>query len=775
MTLQFLNHHLKIAVAAILFCLSFGLTSVNAEPYETILKNGDSQNRLDIAILGDGYTQAEMQKYRTDAQNFIQGFLGEHPFLEYERYFNVHRIDIVSPQSGADHPERGFFVDTALDATYNCSGIQRLICINFSKANNVVSNSLPPTHHDLVFVIVNDSEYGGSGGSVAVSSTNALAIDIILHEVGHSLGFLADEYGGPPPPACDTSFEPFAVNATKETQRALIKWNAWIDPATPIPTNSTAPDLPGLFQGAVYCDAGLYRPTFRSKMRASGFPFEQINSEQLVKRIHNYVSPLDSKLPNNSAVTLSQGQIQAFSVNTPAPRTHDLTVTWTVDGLPQTTGKVLNLDTAGLSVGTHSVTATIRDNTTIVRTDPNNLLSAQAQWSLEVTAPSPIQLDAATYTKGEGEIQASVTINRGGNTSTPVSISYATSDTSGSNDCNVVNGVASSRCDYLATIGTLHFAAGETLKTITIPLVDDSYAEGGESFTITLSNPAGAVLGTPSSATVNITDNDATNGANPTDTSSFFVRQHYIDFLNREPDASGLAFWTGEIDNCTPKPECTEIKRINVSAAFFLSIEFQETGYLVYRFYKVGYGNITNAPVPVRFTEFLPDTQQIGKGVIVGVGNWQAQLSANKVAFAQEFVTRTRFTTALPTTMTPTQFVDALYLNADVTPTASERNLVISGFGGAANTADTNARARAVGVVAENATLIEREKNKAFVLAQYFGYLRRNPYDPPEPTLDFQGYNFWLGKLNQFNGNFVEAEMVKAFIIAGEYRQRFGP
>ncbi len=129
--------------------------------------------------------------------------------------------------------------------------------------------------------------------------------------------------------------------------------------------------------------------------------------------------------------------------------------------------------------------------------------------------------------------------------------------------------------------------------------------------------------------------------------SSFFVRQHYIDFLNREPDASGLAFWVGEIENCTPKPECTEIKRINVSAAFFLSIEFQETGYLVYRFYKAAYGDIPNTPVPVTFNEFLPDTQQIGKGFVVGAPGADQVLENNKVAYAQDFVTRSRFTKCL--------------------------------------------------------------------------------------------------------------------------------
>ena len=77
--------------------------------------------------------------------------------------------------------------------------------------------------------------------------------------------------------------------------------------------------------------------------------------------------------------------------------------------------------------------------------------------------------------------------------------------------------------------------------------------------------------------------------------------------------------------------------------------------------------------------------------------------------------------------------------------------------------------------MAENSTLQQLEFNKAFVLMQYFGYLRRNPNDPPETTLDFTGYNFWLAKLNQFNGNFQNAEMVRAFIVSSEYRQRFGP
>ncbi|HUS09089.1 MAG TPA: DUF4214 domain-containing protein, partial [Pyrinomonadaceae bacterium] len=260
--------------------------------------------------------------------------------------------------------------------------------------------------------------------------------------------------------------------------------------------------------------------------------------------------------------------------------------------------------------------------------------------------------------------------------------------------------------------------------------------------------------------------------ANKIDDPQFFVAQHYRDFLNREPDASGLAFWVNEITSCGIDAQCIENKRVNVSAAFFLSIEFQETGYLVYKFYKAAYGNLPEAPVPVRFNELVPDTQQIGQGVIVGVGDWVLKLENNKKTFAAQFGARSSLATVLPTSLTPAQFIDALYLNSEVTsPPESERTVAINEFGGAANTADTAARGRALRRVAENTTLGQQEFRRAFVLMQYFGYLRRNPNDPPDT--DYAGYNFWLDKLNDFNGNFVNAEMVKAFLVSIEYRQRF--
>jgi hypothetical protein len=168
------------------------------------------------------------------------------------------------------------------------------------------------------------------------------------------------------------------------------------------------------------------------------------------------------------------------------------------------------------------------------------------------------------------------------------------------------------------------------------------------------------------------------------------VRQQYHDFLNREPDPSGWDFWTNQITSCGSDSQCVEVRRINGSAAFFLSIEFQQTGYLVERFYKVGYGDATGTsnfplnhqlPVPmVRFNEFLKDTQRIGQGVIVLQPGWEQALENNKQAYALEFVQTSRFTAALPTTLSPDQFVDRLNQNAGgvLTSTSARRLLTCS-------------------------------------------------------------------------------------------------
>jgi hypothetical protein len=399
----------------------------------------------------------------------------------------------------------------------------------------------------------------------------------------------------------------------------------------------------------------------------------------------------------------------------------------------------------------------------------------RGMWEISLNAapgPNTVQFNsvgqAATETPNQ-TTKVDVTVARTGDITAPATIDYATAD-----------GTASSRSDYEAAIGTLRFGANEGTKTITVFIVDDRFQESPETFTINLSNPVGCTLGSQASFTVTINSDDGPNQLNPvTDPgfdTDFFVRQQYLDFFNREADSSGLAFWKNEIDSCTTQ-QCREIKRINVSAAFFVSIEFQETGYLVYKTYQAA----LDTHEFLKLRDFLPDTQEIGRGVVIGQPGANAQLEANKVNFFNAFVQRPTFLAAFPTSLSAAQFVDKLNANTyDPRNTSSggsltqaQRDSLVSQLSG--DPASVTVRAQVLRQVAENSLFSTRQFNKAFVLMQYFGYLRRNPNDPPEAGLDFAGYNFWLQKLNDFNGNYIAAEMVKAFITSDEYKHRFGP
>ena len=241
--MKLIQKYLCAIIIILYFMLPGGLKLAWAEPATTIRDNGDPSNRVDLVILGDGYTANELNQYAADVASIVAGFFGQEPFKEYQNYFNVHRIDVISNESGVDQPQSGIFKDTAFDSTYNCSGIPQLICTNTTKVTTVLNNSVMADQQDIKLVIVNNTEYGGSGGSVAVASTHPDTVELVLHEIGHSFGLLADEYDSSG--TCVNSVEPIQPNVTRETNRNLIKWNVgggpptgWIDPATPVPTTA---------------------------------------------------------------------------------------------------------------------------------------------------------------------------------------------------------------------------------------------------------------------------------------------------------------------------------------------------------------------------------------------------------------------------------------------------------------------------------------------------------------------------------------------------------
>lgn len=288
------------------------------------LINGPSGYRVDIAVLGDGFTIAERDSFFSAAQGLVEDLLGQAPFSSYRDHFNARFIFTPSNESGADDPSEGIFRDTAFGAAFDCFDIPRLLCMDNGAVASELARRLDPDQHDITLVIVNDSQYGGSGGIYPATSLNASASEIAVHEIGHSFGRLADEYEADQA-TCDF-YQAWigAPNIEDTTFRALIKWNknggpptGWISTTRAIPSTDQTPSLPGLYEGGGLCprDSGLYRPTFNSKMRSLGQPFDQINSEQLVLQIYAKSGIIAGAGSDGESVRALDGQSLPFSVD----------------------------------------------------------------------------------------------------------------------------------------------------------------------------------------------------------------------------------------------------------------------------------------------------------------------------------------------------------------------------------------------------------------------------------------------------------------------------
>lgn len=366
--------------------------------FDTVAETGPSSNRVDVFFLGDGYTASDIAAgtYANHVQNYVDyifsGALNTDPYTRYQNFFNIYRVNVESNESGADVPQNGVYKDTALDATYQYDGeTDRLLYVNSSKATTALWRATwrAGKTAEAKFITVNESIYGGGGGEWAVyAGGNSNALELALHEIGHSFNSLADEYtyGGP---TVYQGSEPREINVT--TDPGTAKWSHWLGYQDP--TGSVV----GAYEGGRYSERGIYRPTEDSKMHNLGVPYNAISREKIILDIYALVDPLDSYASNASPLVDPEA-LWATPVDTDVIDTQ-----WFINGLHDASLDGLDtLDVAalGLGLGEHTIGLRAFDPTGF---DPihgwvrsgSERLEQFVDWDVLVTVPEPTALGLA--------------------------------------------------------------------------------------------------------------------------------------------------------------------------------------------------------------------------------------------------------------------------------------------------------------------------------------------------------------------------------------------
>lgn len=358
----------------------------------TVQNNGPRSKRINFVFLSEGYTTAQLPAFAGHVNTAINYLFSREPWQRYRSYCNVFRIEIASTQSGTDNGSAGTAVTTYFNSGFNTPSVTQLLTIDSTGQNRAYA--LMNTHvpeYDVPIVIVNDTKYGGSGGSISITSTNSSSAQIAEHEIGHSFANLADEYDNDYP-GYTPSEKP---NNTAVTSRNLIKWRSWIAAATPIPTpeGGAFGSAVGLFEGSMYRTVGQYRPHDNSLMRNLNRPTGEVNSQQFVISIYGQVSPVESYTPATLTRTVTQSlQTLDFSVVPKIPSlAPPLTVEWRMDGQPVSgaTTESFSLLSDVFGNGSHTVSARVKDPTAYVRDDPADLLGETITWTLNLSGQLP--------------------------------------------------------------------------------------------------------------------------------------------------------------------------------------------------------------------------------------------------------------------------------------------------------------------------------------------------------------------------------------------------
>lgn len=358
-----------------------------------------SQNRIRLIVVGDGYTASEESKFLSDAQDLVNGLKSEKYFNQFSGAINFYAAFKASAESGADHPLQGVFKNTAFNATFgSTSSLERLVTVSQYLVINFLTAEMSnyDVNYDITIVLVNDAQRGGSGGQVATTTINSDGIPVAIHEIGHSFAKLADEYD------YQNEYSPReSPNTTAETNRSLIKWTAWIEGSTPLPTPETSSNntVVGLFEGACYRPTGWYRPYNNCMMKATHNSFCPVCNDQFVYKSYNQISPVDSYSPTSSTV---DGTVTGELSVSLLPLATAPSIKWIVNGSTTSeTETTFYLATAGLNPGSNSVKAIAKDNSGMVKIPGHfGAISDTVTWS--VTWAGSGDQYALTVTNGSG-------------------------------------------------------------------------------------------------------------------------------------------------------------------------------------------------------------------------------------------------------------------------------------------------------------------------------------------------------------------------------------
>lgn len=367
------------AVFAALFAALLA-TPIASQTVSTVISNGTTQTRYDMVILGDGYQASEQGQFDQDVQTFLTALFQKQPYNLFSQYYNVHTVFRASTESGADRPDESppVFVNTAYEATYNFGGTDRCLYIqNTSLA--LADAALAPATEGRVLVMVNDSRYGGCASQFAVSYNGSQMSEVQAHELGHSLGQLADEYeySG----QTYSGSEPSSANIT--TSPTGQKWSIWQG------TQGIS-----AFQGAGYNQFGLYRPRNNCLMRSLGQVLCRVCQEGIVKITNSVANVITSTTPSTQTLLVSRPNLQSFSFTHFVPTSNNPLIEWEIDGVAQPGANTTSftLDSSLLTLGPHTVNARVIDQSDRVRSDPALLMQEDYTWQVQISDPGLSQL-----------------------------------------------------------------------------------------------------------------------------------------------------------------------------------------------------------------------------------------------------------------------------------------------------------------------------------------------------------------------------------------------